>query len=271
MRKISFAELEQENVNVTGIAAVERRWRDGNVNRYPDGRGENIISYTISGQKQIYTTSEEEPFCTLSAPAAVLISRGAPYTSRTVLGEGEENGHTICVRFVLRDDAGEELELSDQYRYWSNDPDGRLLTLFRGILSAFLSPSTPRLLLKARLLELLHELGHMRDGAKIPADFRSILPAIQHLERHPAENTTVQELAAMCFLSESYFRARFRAFADCSPIDYRNRLRVGKAKELLASSLWTTDLIAEALGFYDTSHFYRVYKRITGQTPRREE
>jgi AraC-like DNA-binding protein len=110
----------------------------------------------------------------------------------------------------------------------------------------------------------------MREGAGIPPDFHAILPAIQYIEEHPSENTTVPELAAMCFLSESYFRARFRAFAGCSPTDYRNRLRVGKAKELLQSSLWTTDLIAEALGFYDTSHFYRVYKRVTGQTPRGE-
>lgn len=270
MRTITFSELINEGANVTHIAAVERRWKNNNVNRYPEGRGQNIISYTICGKKHIFAGDEEHLICALSAPAAVLIVRGAPYISRTELTEGEEYGHTICVRFALTDDAGEELILDEPYRYWPNDPDGRLLSLFRGILSAFLSPGTPRLLLKARLLELLHELAGMREGAKIPPDFHAILPAIQYIEKHPSENTTVPELAAMCFLSESYFRARFRAFAGCSPTDYRNRLRVGKAKELLQSSLWTTDLIAEALGFYDTSHFYRVYKRVTGQTPRGE-
>ena len=270
MRKISFSELIREGANVTHIAAVERRWKDGNVNRYPDGRGQNIISYTICGKKHIYAGDEAHPICSLSAPTAVLIARGAPYVSRTELSGGEESGHTICVRFALTDDTGEELILEEPYRYWPSDQDGRLLTLFRGILSAYLAPGTPRLLLKARLLELLHELAGMREGAKIPPDFHAILPAIQYIEKHPSENTTVPELAAMCFLSESYFRARFRAFAGCSPTDYRNRLRVGKATELLQSSLWTTDLIAETLGFYDTSHFYRVYKRVTGQTPRGE-
>ncbi|MBQ8351645.1 MAG: helix-turn-helix transcriptional regulator [Clostridia bacterium] len=269
MRKISFSQLMCEGVNVTRIAAVERRWRNGNVNRYPSGRGQNIISYTISGKKHICTGDEGQEICSLTAPAAVLIARGAPYISRTELTE-EEYGHTICVRFAMTDDMGEELQLEEPYRYWENDPDGRLLHLFRGILAAYLAPGTPRLLLKARLLELLHELAGAREGAHIPPDFHTILPAIRYIEKHPAENTTVPELAAMCFLSESYFRARFRAFAGCSPTDYRNRLRVAKAKELLQSSLWTTDLIAETLGFYDTSHFYRVYKRITGQTPRGE-
>jgi hypothetical protein len=158
MRTITFSELISEGANVTHIAAVERRWKHNNVNRYPEGRGQNIISYTLCGKKHIYAGDEEHPICSLSAPAAVLIARGAPYVSRTELTEEEEYGHTICVRFALTDDAGEELILDEPYRYWQNDPDGRLLSLFRGILSAFLAPGTPRLLLKARLLELLHEL-----------------------------------------------------------------------------------------------------------------
>lgn len=270
MRKISFADLIREGANVTHIAAVERRWRNGNVNRYPEGRGQNILSYTLSGQKQICIGEGEGEAYSLSAPATVLITRGAPYLSRTILPDGEDFGQTICVRFAMADDTGEELRLEEPYRYWATDPDGRLLSLFRSVLSAYLAPGTPQLLLKARLLELLYELAGMRVGAKVPLDLRPILPAIRYIEKHPAENTTVAELAAMCFLSESYFRSRFRAYAGCSPTDYRNRLRIGKAKELLQSSLWTTDLIAEALGFYDTSHFYRVYKKVTGQTPRGE-
>ena len=271
MRKIDFSALETENINITHIAAVERRWRDGNVNRYPNGRAENIISYTLLGQKHIYADAyEKTPLYHLSAPGIVLITRDAPYSSRTEMDSDEERGHTICVRFTLLDERGEELVFAEPYRCWKNDPQGRALLLFRGILSAYLSPETPHMLLKARLLELLHELLGPRAGGRIPPDFRAIMPAVRYIEQHPAENTSIAELASMCFLSESYFRARFRAYAGCSPTDYRNRLRIGKAKELLGSSLWTTDLIAEALGFYDTSHFYRVYKKVTGETPRGE-
>ena len=201
MRRISYADLLREGANITHVAAVERRWKDGNVNRYPNGRGQNIISYTLSGSKHIYGESEEQRICSLTAPAAVLIARGAPYISRTELAEGEENGHTICVRFAMTDDTGEELVPDEPYRYWASDPDGRLLSLFRGILSAYLAPGTPRLLLKARVLELLHELASARAGAHIPPDFHAILPAIRYIEKHPSENTTVPELAAMCFLS----------------------------------------------------------------------
>lgn len=270
MRKIDFAALVTEGVNVTCIAAVERKWKGGNSNRYPDGRAENILSYTLRGDKRIQSAGEQE-VCLLSAPATVLIARNTPYTSTTELPEEEEWGHTICVRFTMVDDRGEDVEFAEPFRYWRDDPDGHILTLYRALLDAYLAPNSSSLLLRARLLELLHTLSATQEERRIPPQFRQLVPAVRYMEKHPAENLSVADLAAMCFLSESYFRSRFREFSGCSPTDYRNRLRIAKAKELLASSLWTTDLVAEALGFYDTSHFYRVYKKMTGITPRGEK
>ena len=122
---------------------------------------------------------------------------------------------------------------------------------------------------KARMYELLHLLCLKKSDRGLSKAARQILPAVEHIEKYPELNTSVTELAAMCFLSESYFRVQFRGHFGCSPTDYRNRLRVEKAQELLDSSLWTTELIAEKLGFCDTSHFYRVYKKIMGTTPRK--
>lgn len=265
MRTIGFTDLLRESVNVARVAAVERRWKSGNVNRYPEGRDENIISYTVAGCKSI-ADGEDREVCRFSAPGAVLISKGAPYVSRTET-EGEE-GHTICVRFALTDDAGEPLAFREPYRYWIGDPDGRLLSLFRAVLSAYLTPDGGPGIIKARLYELLSELCGRRVEQQVPPAMRAVLPAIHYLEQHPAEDVPVPDLAAMCFLSESYFRARFRAFTGVTPTEYRNRLRVARADEMLSSSLWTVDLVASALGFCDTSHFYRVYKKYTGKTPR---
>lgn len=265
MRKADFDELRRAGANLTRIAAVERRWRGGNLNRYPAGRGENILSYTVHGGKRI-TDGEEREVCALAAPAVVLIAKGAPYTSRTVLSDGEEWGHTICVRFAMSDDAGEELCFAEDYRFWEDDPSGRFFGLFRAVLDAYLSPAGDPFLLKARLYDLLSALFG-RTGQLPPSD-AALAPALRYLEKHFAQNTPVSDLAAMCFLSESYFRARFREVSGVSPTEYRNRLRVAKAEELLGSSLWTVGLVAETLGFCDTSHFYRVYKKITGRTPR---
>lgn len=267
MRRIRIADLMSESFNVTGIEAVERTWRDGNVNRYPEGRSENIISYTLQGSKRISDCKGKET--SLSAPAVVWIAKGTPYLSRTLLEGREKNGHTVCIRFALSADSGEELIIDEPICFWKNDPDGDLLHLFRGVLSAYLATEACPMLLKARMYELLRALCRSREEKRLPRTARQILPALEHIEAHPELNTPVSELAAMCFLSESYFRVQFRGHTGFSPTDYRNRLRVEKAQELLDSSLWTTELVAEKLGFCDTSHFYRVYKKLTGHTPRK--
>ena len=267
MRRIQIADLMSESFNVTGIEAVERTWKDGNVNRYPDGRSENIISYTLQGEKRIFDCKGKET--RLSAPALVWISKGTPYLSRTVLEGREKNGHTICIRFALSTDDGEELIVDDSIGFWKNDPDGALLHLCQGVLAAYLATDACPMLLKARMYELLRALCRNREEKHLPRIAKQLLPALKQIETHPEQNTSVCELAAMCFLSESYFRVQFRAHTGYSPADYRNRLRIEKAQELLDSSLWTTELVAEKLGFCDTSHFYRVYKKMTGHTPRK--
>lgn len=270
MKELSFAELPAANLHITRIAAVERSWKNGNVNRYPAGRPENIISYTIYGEKEI-CSGEGENAVHLKAPAIVLISAETPYDSQTILDSDEESGHTICVRFAMQNDEGETLRFSEPFHFWKEDPDGRLLNLFRDVLKAYLSSEASQLQLKACMYRLLGALCEQNPVQELPEQFRRLAPALEYIAANPAANTDVPVLAGMCFLSESYFRTLFHHCTGMTPTNYRNHLRIKKASELLDSSLWTVDMVAEALGFFDTSHFYRVYKKFTGRTPREKE
>lgn len=264
MAVIRFEEMMQKSFNVTKIEAVERRWRGGNVNSYHGGRGENVISCTLEGKKRILD-KDGNLLYEYSAPAVLLISKGTPYASCTCADGGD--GHTICVRFALSDDLGEELTLSAPFRLWAEHDSERFLPFFRELLAVYLSAEANPVLLKAKLYELLTALLKMPKGSH-SSEEKQIMPAINYIKSHLDENVSITKLASLCFLSESYFRSRFHETTGLSPTDYRNHLRVEKASELLKSSLWTVDLIAETLGFCDTSHFYRVYKKISGKTPR---
>ena len=51
--------------------------------------------------------------------------------------------------------------------------------------------------------------------------------------------------------------------------DYRNAVRIGKARQLLLhEDLRITD-VASAVGFDDQSYFTKVFRRFTGMTPLR--
>ena len=71
----------------------------------------------------------------------------------------------------------------------------------------------------------------------------------------------------MCYLSEAQFFRLFRKAAGCSPIRYRNMLRVARAKELLADDELTVGAVASILGFESIYYFDRVFRQYTGESP----
>ena len=271
MRELSLEELMRTSVNVTGVSAVEQYWKDGNLNlHHEEGRLENVLSYTIKGKRVIKEHQDSSVIFVLEPSDIVFISQGAPYVSHTVLEEGEDMGHTACIKFKLLDDAGEEIIIKEKYMTWHDDKTGSVRKLFSRIFDCYLSLSSNIHNIKSALYEILSSMGaHIMESSAVPEEYSALLPAIKYIEENLGENTSIGELASMCFLSESYFRTRFKAFSGgVSPADWRNRLRIEKSKELLTSSLWTTEMIAETLGFYDTSHFYKIYKKVTGELPR---
>ncbi len=115
----------------------------------------------------------------------------------------------------------------------------------------------------AQLFALLDEIGRMTAQAKTGRT----APALAHIRAHIDANTSVQELARMCYLSEAQFFRLFRKAAGCSPIRYRNMLRVARAKELLSDDELTVGAVASILGFESIYYFDRVFRQYTGESP----
>ena len=52
-----------------------------------------------------------------------------------------------------------------------------------------------------------------------------------------------------------------------SPVDYRNRLRIRKAAELLRTGRYTIGEAADQVGIQDIKYFGKLFKRYTGFNP----
>lgn len=269
MTEISFSELQRADVNVGSVSAVERYWKNGNINEYPSGRGEHILSFTIHGRKEILSPGRRELILSGDDFSVFFIRAGAPYASRTVLDDETDKGHTVCVKFSLTDEKGDGILLTDDYLYWNAADSETVQKLFFKVLNLFLGANVDRLKLKSAVFALLGELASLtRENARRHAGFEDISPALLYLDKNYGQNVTIDELARMCFMSNSYFRKRFKEYTGGETFtEFRNRIRVRKARELLDDQLWSIDSIAQVCGFYDASHFYRVYKKYTGHTP----
>ncbi len=79
---------------------------------------------------------------------------------------------------------------------------------------------------------------------------------------------TLSELAADLHFSENYLIRIFRDAMGTTPHAYVNAARIRKAKLLLSTSNMTADRVAYECGFADYAHFYRIFSKEVGCSPK---
>lgn len=82
------------------------------------------------------------------------------------------------------------------------------------------------------------------------------------------EALSLGDVCGHLFMSISYFSALFKQHTGTTFIDYLTRVRIEKAKELLAVTSRKTYEIASLVGYSDPHYFSVIFKRHTGQTPK---
>ena len=92
--------------------------------------------------------------------------------------------------------------------------------------------------------------------------------AIAYLNEHYMDKITLRELASKLFVSDSYLSKLFRQELGTSFTDYLNKSRVEHSIDLMQSTELSLLEISGMVGFEDQSYFTKVFKRITGETPR---
>ncbi|MBE7045556.1 MAG: helix-turn-helix transcriptional regulator [Ruminococcaceae bacterium] len=93
--------------------------------------------------------------------------------------------------------------------------------------------------------------------------------AITYIEQHYREEITVEELSRICNMSVSHFFPCFKKAVGVTPVEYINHHRIGQAIILLMNDEKATiSNISELVGFESDAYFRRVFKRVTGKTPR---
>ena len=96
-----------------------------------------------------------------------------------------------------------------------------------------------------------------------------ISKAVTYIKANYMRKLTLSEVAESVFLSPSYFSKIFKQETDCYFKDYVNYIRVEKSKLLLLTGKASLVEIADNAGFYDQSYFNKVFKKITGVTPKK--
>jgi len=87
------------------------------------------------------------------------------------------------------------------------------------------------------------------------------------IEQHAFEQLPLEDICRELEISSSHVGMLFKAAFGISPVRFRTRLRMQKARELLVSSKLNVGQVASSVGYTDPLYFSRVFRREFGITP----
>lgn len=91
--------------------------------------------------------------------------------------------------------------------------------------------------------------------------------ALQYMEDRLDQEITREELASLYHMNPVYFSRAFQKIYKLTPMQMLRKLRLQHAKQLLESTDYTVEHISQKCGYYDASHFSKVFRSIFGQGP----
>lgn len=101
----------------------------------------------------------------------------------------------------------------------------------------------------------------------VPARSGVVAESLRYIERHCLRRLTLAEVAAAVGRSPAYVTTALSHATGRSAGDWIVSGRMAEARRLLLHSDEMVDVIAERVGYADSSHFIRMFRRAHGETP----
>ena len=90
--------------------------------------------------------------------------------------------------------------------------------------------------------------------------------AMDYMHKNFAQKLTLQAVADCCYVSQWHLSKLLNRYAGKSFYDILNAIRVDEAKKLLADPKLKIGDICDMVGYADTAHFARTFKKVTGMS-----
>ncbi len=116
--------------------------------------------------------------------------------------------------------------------------------------------------------DLLSQITPLLQATDTPDFDPRIETAILYIEKHYREDFSIDTLAEHCHMSTSHFYTLFRQYTGCSPIAYKQKISISRAKLLLVSEPhMSIEAVSEEAGYHSAIYFREIFKKCNGITP----
>lgn len=244
-------------VVIAGTRPAGRRF-----SRMEKGRTKHGLLYLRSGTASLTPDRGEALIAT--AGQLLYLPAGIKYRLQYTAPSTE----FVVVNFSLFRDDGQPLSLHEGITVLPQADAGHAVAGIMGKLAQCgtvqnLAGQLRRKELLFRLLAILYS-----DSESVSRLQPQIEKGVLLLKQTYLENLPMETFARHSGISQSAFRQLFHKQYGMSPLQYRNRLRIRRARELLEYEHCTVAEAAYGSGFENIGYFCRYYKKITGQTPK---
>jgi LacI family transcriptional regulator len=106
-----------------------------------------------------------------------------------------------------------------------------------------------------------------RSTEVLAVEDRQIAAVIRFIREHACEGIDVSDVLRAVPMSRSTLDRRFITLMNCSPKDEILRVRLNRAKQLLAETDFSLPIIAEKIGLEHAEYLSRIFKKRVGMTP----
>lgn len=109
---------------------------------------------------------------------------------------------------------------------------------------------------------------HEKNSANESPLSKPVIECIDYIYYHLHSKITLKELSEVAALSPNYLASLFKKEKGITIQEYIRSRRIEAAKNMLIYSNYSSTEIGEFLAFSSNSHFIRVFREVTGLTPK---
>jgi len=109
----------------------------------------------------------------------------------------------------------------------------------------------------------------MEDMRNLGSNWAQLRRSIEFINANLDSDLRLEDIAKVANMSKYHFAKSFRHVIGVPPHQYLVRMRVEKARKLLANGAMSLEEVANQVGYVDTGQFSEQFLKIVGMTPKR--
>jgi len=259
-----FNAYQDSDVGIAGISVVSSghifAQRGRKIDR-PTGRSDFLLFYVVSGKERFFLEHES-----IAEEGSFVFFR--PHEKQQHIYEENKTGEFYYIHFNAPDTF--DLFGFESSRVYTAKPNVKVRDLFEEMISELQTKQPAYETICVSKLFNITALLHREIEKKSSPEgryFDRISFIIQNMNKEYQNNRTLDEYAKMCNMSKFHFLRVFKSVTGSSPLEYRNKIRLDHAKELLEATSLPINEIGNNVGYSSGPYFCDAFKRKYGLSP----